>query len=603
MLICSFLSNADSSSPVISESAVDDVVSELVSRVGDYSRSNPDAPGAILSWVDNEISVGEVILIHSYPSYQPSYFYVVLVNAHEEQTSFVTIGALDGNVQAYGDIYEGYSYPSVDHEMAIEIASRLLGRHCEPEELIAVSMPNKSIYWYVTYTGDFFINLNDPNEIHYQLDSSLIPPPIELEIPDEAEKYFEDTHQDSFDFPPSYDLTVPHYYQFTSYHCGPTSCRMIFDYWGEDISDSDIGKVANCLEFIGSYASDNRRAGSFSYISTAIQEPSLHGYNERDLGYSSVDNFWSYPNTSDPDYPDRYNDLKELVSSGYPIQVLTWYDASHSAGHFRVVKGYDDKTDIFIVHDPWYTAPYQGPDVNFDQTFFVDDLWEDYYHWGSMMAPFIIDITCPATVQQGEQFSFTVDIECPGPHPFDGSYPMSEESCTVVIPSDFSFATGETAAKSISLASSGSSTFESWTVIAGTTTGSASISASAKGKISGTSYSYSSYEDFIGGGGDTSLVVNTTGIENGEASDIFQLFPIAPNPAHGGFTIDFAVHEMSNVEINVFDLAGRHILRSTDSECPEGIHSVYINDLSSGLYFCSMSAGEYQDMKKVVVIK
>jgi len=69
------------------------------------------------------------------------------------------------------------------------------------------------------------------------------------------------------------------------------------------------------------------------------------------------------------DFERALSNLKGNVSKGFPVIILTWYDATHKTGHYRVVTGYNS-SGIFV-HDPMI-----GPNVFFNNTVF-EDLW--YY--------------------------------------------------------------------------------------------------------------------------------------------------------------------------------------------------------------------------------
>jgi len=188
--------------------------------------------------------------------------------------------------------------------------------------------------------------------------------------------------------------------------------------------------------------------------------------------------------------------------------LLTWYDGSHASGHFRVVKGYDDSTNVFIVHDPWYTGPYQAPNVRFNQNFFVDDLWTKRYRWGTLISPWEVEIDAPPEVLQGEEFTVTANVSYRGPHPFEGQDPASSPEVTLELGIDFTPAPSETGTKPLSgITTSGTSDAASWQVAAGSYLVSTVIGAVARGLISDSSYSYPSYSDSIGGTGSVGLTM------------------------------------------------------------------------------------------------
>ena len=310
--------------------------------------------------------------------------------------------------------------------------------------------------------------------------------------------------------PTRYNLDVPHYYQKTDYYCGPASLEMIFDLYGPDISQYDIADAMpakNWGSWSGAYSDDLVRAARFSYISKAVLDPNLQGYKQRRLGYAAIQYFWSYYGTSDPDYPNRYRDLKRLIVAGYPVVVLTWYDSRHITGHFRVVKGYDDSTDEFIVHDPWYTAPYYGPDVHFNQEFFVDNLWTKFKRWAALITPWQVSVSAPRTVQGGSTFKVTATITYPAITPLTGWAQVSNSVATILLPSGFT--TDDVTQGLPQVTYSGTSQTVTWTVTAPEDfEGQANIRVTAKGLISSSSTSYSSYSDWIGGMGSDTIYVN-----------------------------------------------------------------------------------------------
>jgi hypothetical protein len=169
------------------------------------------------------------------------------------------------------------------------------------------------------------------------------------------------------EMPACYDIPgIPYHFQITSWYCGPSSLQMIMDYHGEEIGQHNIADVADDVVGMGTNRDNMRRAAHFSGMSVAIQDSSLEGYPERKLGYACVDVAI---------LSNARQKLKNTVYAQYPMFVLTWFSGTHTAGHYRVVKGYDDSLDVFIMHDPWYYGGLCGPDLIVDQVFFVDDLW------------------------------------------------------------------------------------------------------------------------------------------------------------------------------------------------------------------------------------
>lgn len=490
----------------------------LVAEVGVYSARHPEAAGAFAPWAADRPAAGTPILIHSYPALGPSYYYVPLTPTQGGPATYVTVGAVEGEWQAFGVQSERAAFPEIARTEAARLASSELGADVAATDLRAVSMPNKHIYWYWRENEipglpgrELFINVSDRTDVHHALDAQIAPPEPPLDLPPEN-AVRSDGHQAigrATRFPSSYDIAnVPYHVQGTAYNCGPAASEMVMDYYGPDINQEDIADVANCTAASGSDATDVRRSGHFSSNSSSIQNPYLNGYRERKLGYGALTAWWSNPDASDPDYPDRYNDLKEIISQDFPVLVLTWYDTSQSSGHFRVVKGYNDITNVFIVHDPWYGPPYQGPDVNFNQTTFVDDLWTKWNRWGTLICPWEVDVSAPFAVRQGDVFTVAAGISYHGPHPFEGQDPASSRFAVIDTTGSFGVVIGQFPWITLpASATSASADTVAWDVTTNAVNTSIIIEVMARGLITDSSFSYTSYSDSIGGKGYVGVTV------------------------------------------------------------------------------------------------
>ncbi len=602
----------------VPEAEILDTANSLIMKVGAYSSRHPDVPGAFKPWSEGDVIPSKPLLIHSYPSLDPSYYYVPLSAGPTGRTSYVTVGATDGQWQAFGECPARDAFPSVSRAAAANLAGRALGTELLPSELRVVSMPDKQLYWHARIAdSEMFLNTSDPTDIHMGLDEDISPPPLEFELPPPPHTQlsidaYEGAEGDRF--PPGFDISgVPHHYQGTSFNCGPAASEMVMDYYGPDIDQEDVADVANCTAAAGSYASDVRRSGHFSGISTAIQNASLSGYNERQLGYAALENQWSYPNTSDPDYPDRYNDLKEIVSQDFPILVLTYYDTSHNSGHFRVVKGYNDTTNVFIVHDPWYSGLYQGPNVNFNQTTFVDNLWTRYYRWATLIVPWEVQVQAPDEVEQGAEFSVSAVIYYHGPHPFDGQDPASSREATIYPSTLFTLAPGETATQTITgTASSGIGNLVTWDLIADTSLLGNIISVMSRGFISDSSYSYASYSDSIGGWGSKGVtIVPATGVDEPTIPSRLVLHAPSPSPFSGATTLAFDVPaDAGRLRLAIYNARGQLIRTLVDGTVAPGQREIVWdgNDarglpVTGGVYFAKCEVDGMSDIRKLVVVR
>ncbi|MFA5185473.1 MAG: cysteine peptidase family C39 domain-containing protein [Patescibacteria group bacterium] len=93
-------------------------------------------------------------------------------------------------------------------------------------------------------------------------------------------------------------------------YCGPASLKILFDYYGENFSEKELGELCNTTFELGT---------NHLNITEAVKK----------LGYT--------PETKEIGTTD---DLKKYIQRGIPI-VVGWWSTEES--HFSVVYGIDDK--------------------------------------------------------------------------------------------------------------------------------------------------------------------------------------------------------------------------------------------------------------------
>jgi hypothetical protein len=78
-----------------------------------------------------------------------------------------------------------------------------------------------------------------------------------------------------------------------------------------------------------------------------------------------------------------------------------------------------------------------------------------------------------------------------------------------------------------------------------------------------------------------------------------------PNPFNPSTSIEFSLPKPENVNIEVYNTLGQIVETLLNQHMKAGNHEVEFNaqNLSSGIYYYRFKAGEFQDVKKMVVIK
>jgi len=303
------------------------------------------------------------------------------------------------------------------------------------------------------------------------------------------------------------DLPVPYHSQYETWYCAEASLQMVFDYWGEEIPQHDIGDVANERPVGGTYASDLMRAAQFSNLSTSYQYregggSKLVGYDQRSYGYMAYADQWSDSNIRST----RYTDLMGLVRGGYPIILLSWLDTDHDVSHFRVVKGFDTDTGDFLVNDPVH-----GANFRMNMTLLVDDLWTSFDRWGMVIVPWDVEVQVPDVVGPGEEFSVKAVIEYPLPEQLSEaehrySWPDGPIA-TITVPPPFALAPGENATLDLNITQGGDSDVVEWNLVSPVSEGywTADVVVMAEAKTMGYSTSYFWYTDRTAGVGSATV--------------------------------------------------------------------------------------------------
>lgn len=101
------------------------------------------------------------------------------------------------------------------------------------------------------------------------------------------------------------------------------------------------------------------------------------------------------------------------------------------------------------------------------------------------------------------------------------------------------------------------------------------------------------------------LVTSVEQIENDLLPTEFRLEQNYPNPFNPSTTIQFSVPQASNVTIRIYDILGREVAMLIDEEYQPGQYKVIFEagQLASGLYVYRILAGDFNESKKLMLLK
>ena len=87
--------------------------------------------------------------------------------------------------------------------------------------------------------------------------------------------------------------------------------------------------------------------------------------------------------------------------------------------------------------------------------------------------------------------------------------------------------------------------------------------------------------------------------------DIFNLSQNYPNPFNPATTIKFDIAKASLVKLSVFDITGKEIEVLTNERLNPGTYSVKwdAGKVSSGIYFYRLTAGDFIQTRKMILVK
>jgi len=101
------------------------------------------------------------------------------------------------------------------------------------------------------------------------------------------------------------------------------------------------------------------------------------------------------------------------------------------------------------------------------------------------------------------------------------------------------------------------------------------------------------------------IIPKITNVSEKQIPYSFDLKQNYPNPFNPETTIEFSIPERSNVRIKIVNTLGQVVKEIANAKYDAGKHQIKLNasDLSSGVYFYKLEAGNFVNVKKLILMK
>ena len=107
--------------------------------------------------------------------------------------------------------------------------------------------------------------------------------------------------------------------------------------------------------------------------------------------------------------------------------------------------------------------------------------------------------------------------------------------------------------------------------------------------------------------GDTSTTTTSVSLLNSSVPEAYNLLQNYPNPFNPSTRINYKLRNSNYVTLKVFDLLGKEVATLVNEKQNAGSYAVDFNssefNLTSGIYFYTLNAGEFKETRKMVLVK
>ena len=240
--------------------------------------------------------------------------------------------------------------------------------------------------------------------------------------------------------PTYYAVDIPWFYQEHSGSCGAAALKSVFGQLGYSIDEGEIRSAAQTTSTT-TLTGDMVRAAHFSNASEEGSGTVIQGYTGKSFGTDSYERGFDGYSPGGQDAAEEF--LKQRLLEGKPVILLMSYRSGGSLGHFRVLRGYDDRTGRYIFTDSLGSNPNAGSHWTMTATSLFDNYWDYSGYWAQVITPWIVTLSPTQNPIPGGVFGIgaTIDSGVPSGTRF---VPWSLENASIRLnlPSGYSLSSG-----------------------------------------------------------------------------------------------------------------------------------------------------------------
>ncbi len=244
----------------------------------------------------------------------------------------------------------------------------------------------------------------------------------------------------SSDIPTYYAVDIPWFEQETPGSCGAAALRTAFGQLGDHLIEGEIRTAAQTTSTT-TLSGDMIRAAHFSNASEEGSGTPIQGYTGKPFGTDSYEIAFYVGTPSGKTAANEF--LKQRLLEGKPVILLMSYGSGGSSGHYRVLRGYDDRKGTVIFTDSLGSHPVSGSQWTVHSDTLYANFWDYSGCWAQIISPWSISLTPAESPTPGGDFQLDALIDSGVPSSGRSApWSLQNASISLELPEGYSLSSG-----------------------------------------------------------------------------------------------------------------------------------------------------------------